>query len=436
MPSVTDGGPSPALWSLLEQVLRDWAVPGAAIAVVHGGDRVEARGFGVRDLRHPDGPVTPESLFHVASLSKTVVATTALRLVARGDLDLAGRLTAYLPDLPWTDPRTADITLTQVLSHTAGIGDSSDYAWHRPQRDDGALGRWAAEVAGWPLVQEPGHGFRYSNAGYALLGHLLSRVAGQPFETVVAEQVLQPLGMEHSAFEPPDGPGPLVTAPHVGLPPRVLDGAYPYTRQHAPNSSLHTSAAELGRWMTTHLTGGGALLPEELHAALWAPRAAVEDSAELDQAIGLGWFLGEHRGHATVGHPGSDPGFQCNLTLVPGLGIGVAVLVNCNTAPVFGLTRLVLDVLLGEEPVVPLPPVTVGLGEVLAESGVEAAVAHYEAAAAAEPVTVDLDSEGFVEAVWGAVELHRGDVVEDVLAVWRRVQPESAAEWSEENEGS
>lgn len=425
-----------ALWPLVDQVCRDWAVPGAAVVVVRDGAEVVTRGFGTRDPRATGhagaGVVTADTMFHLASISKTFVATAILRLVERGELDLHGRVTAYLPGLSWTDPRAADITLAHLLSHTSGIGDVTDYGWHAPQLDDDALRRFASEVAGWPLVQDPGVGFSYSNAAYEVLGHLLSTVSGQSFEEHLREHVLTPAGMEASTFRRAEVPPDLAAAPHLGLPPRVLEGAYPYTRQHAPSSTLHSSAAELGRWMIAHLSGFDrtGILSAELHAQMWEPLAEVPGWGDLSQQMCLGgWFRGTHRGHTVIGHAGEDPGFQCYLVLVPELGIGSAVLVNTNTAPVFGLSRLVLDVLLGHEPEVPLPPVTVDLGEVLATGGVDAAIAHFRAMEEVDPPSVDLDEEGFEAAVWGAIEMHRGELVQEVLEVWRTVQPESSLAW-------
>lgn len=122
--------------------------------------------------------------------------------------------------------------------------------------------------------------------------------------------------------------------------------------------------------------------------------------------------------------------FQTNLALLPDAGAGVVVLVNSNTAPVFGLTRAVLDVLLGREPQEPpLPPVTVPLVPVLESQGTAAAVDVFQRIAAAEPPTHDLDDEGFEESVWGAIELHRTAVARPLLQVWRQVRPDSSAAW-------
>lgn len=416
------------LWPFVGSVLDSWALPGVAVCAVHDGDRVTARGFGTRDLAAGD-PVTADTLFHLASISKSFVATAALQLVESGELDLDAGVTAYLPDLPWADPRAEEITLRHLLSHRSGLGDVHDYGWHEPELDDQALHRFAARVSAWPLEQPPGKRYAYSNAAYELLGHLVAVVGRQSFEGCLKQRVLDPVGMTTSTFLRADIPPGRGAGPHVGLPPQVVPGVYPYTRRHAPSSCLHSSAAELGRWMISQLAGGTGLMAPATHGLMWEPQVETGDD-EWHVQMALGWFRGTYGEHATVGHAGEDPGFQTNLVMVPDLGLGVAVLANCNTAPVFGLTRAVLDVLLGTEPAdPPLQPLTVRLAPVLAESGIPAAVDLYRRLAAADPRAVEVDEENFIEAVWGAIELHRTDLAWPVLEVWRQVQPESSEAW-------
>lgn len=412
------------LWPFVADVLGAWDVPGAAIGVVHDG-RVIARGFGSRD-RSTGEPVTDQTLFHLASISKSFVATAALQLVEAGRLELDGSITAQLPGLRWADPRAERITLRQLLAHTSGVADVSDYGWHEPELDDEALARFSARVTRWQLEHDPGAEFAYSNAAYEVVGHLVATTAGRSFETQLAELVLRPIGMTTSTFLRGEVPPELGALPHVGLPPRVVPGAYPYTRRHAPSSTLHSSAAELGRWMLAQLAHGQGLLARATHDAQWSEHGEV-GWGDWHEQTALGWFRGTYRGQLVVGHSGDDPGFQANLALLPEAGLGVAVLTNCNTAPVFGLTAAALDVLLGHEPpAAPLPPATVPLAAVLEEGGVPAALARHRELAAVQPPAHDLDEEGFEEAVWGAIELHRTELAWPVLELWLALRPDSA----------
>ncbi len=415
-------------WPFVERVRRAWGVPGIAVAVVTDGDQVHAQGFGSRDRRTGDR-VRPDTVFHLASVSKTVVATAAFRMAEAGLLDLDAPVADVLTDLTWADPRAARITPRQLLSHTSGLGDVSDYGWHEPQTDDEALARFAERVAGWQLTSDPGEKFAYSNAGYELVGHLLARVADAPFEAVMADQALCPAGMFASTFLPGNVPDRYAARGHVCPDARALDGIRPYTRQHAPSSSLHADANDLGLWMAVHLGQGAGVLEPATHEELWRPQVE-SDWGAFYQRMAHGWFHGSHRDRPTLAHSGEDPGFDSVLVLLPEEGLGVAVLVNANTAPIHGIAMGLLDVLLGEEPTDPVPPVALPVSAVLAEAGVAAAIEAYGGYAAEDPPGHDLSGAGFEAQVWGAIEMHRGDTVADVLEVWRTVQPDCSEAWA------
>jgi CubicO group peptidase (beta-lactamase class C family) len=254
-------------------------------------------------------------------------------------------------------------------------------------------------------------------------------VTGQSFEDRLRDDVLRPAGMTTSTFALSEVPRGLGALPHLGLPPRVVDGSYPFTRRHAPSSSLHSSATEMSRWVALHLADGPGLVTRRTRDLMWRPVAEVGWS-DWHQSVGLGWFSGTYRGHRCVGHSGEDPGFQANLALLPDLGVGVCVMADSNTAPVFGLTRAALDAVLGLRPdPPPPPPVAVPLAPVLEQSGVEAAVAAYGRLAATGPSTVDLVEDGFEDAVWGAIEMHRTDLVWPVIELWQAVRPDSSSTW-------
>ncbi|WP_134772560.1 serine hydrolase domain-containing protein [Ornithinimicrobium flavum] len=380
-------GPPPAsdapLSAYAQRVVDTWALPGMAIGVVRDGDRVATRSFGTRD-RRTGRPVTEDTLFHLASISKTFVATAVMQLVEGGQLELDRSVAAYLPGPAPSGARATSITVRQLLSHTSGLGDVSDYGWHEPELDDGALGRFAARVAGWTLERDPGADFAYSNAGYELLGHLVATVGGTTFEAHLKDRVLDPAGMTTSTFLRSDVPAGQAASPHLGLPPRGVEGAYPYTRRHAPSSTLHSSAAELSRWMVAHLAGGRGLMSPATHEVMWAPVAGT--GGDFQREMALGWFWGT----------------------------------------TFTLTKAALDVLLGEDLAdPPAPPVTVALAGALEESGVARAVELYRRLEA-EGAAYDLGEDGFADAVWGVIEMHRTDLAWPLLEVWATVQPDSA----------
>ncbi len=449
------------LWPLVETLLGSHDVAGLAVAVVRE-EGVVSRGFGVRDVG-TGASVTSETMFHLASVSKPFVATAIVSLATARDvdervLDLDAPIVAWVPEFTLADGRAEEVTARGLLSHSSGLPDVSEYRWHDPQLDDDALSEFARSLSGWRLKSEPGSAFSYSNAGFELLGLLLSRVTGTTFEDAVRQQVLAPLGMRDSTFLRSEVPAHLAASPHVGMPLSVPEGVYPYTRRHAPSSSLHSNLVEMCRWMVAHfepaeVTAGGsdgqwARLDAGLLELMWQPVMPVGDPP-WDEAMGLGWAVGSYRGHRTLSHSGADPGFGSRLVLVPERRTGVVVLANSNTMPTWAIVAAALDVALADPApsvisgVTPeklgegvaalralLPPVVGPVAETLARSGPDAAAAVFHRLAAAEPAEYDLDDDEFEKAVWGAIELHRTSLAWPLLRVWTALRPNSSAAWT------
>ena len=464
-PRCLSGSLEQGLWPLVESLLGSHDMAGLGVAVVRE-DEIVARGFGVRDVG-TGVPVTPETMFHLASVSKPFVATAIVSLATgpyAGEpaLDLDAPIVDWIPELTLADGRAGEVTARRLLSHSSGLPDVADYGWHDPQLGDDALSQFARSLSGWRLKSEPGSVFAYSNAGFELLGLLLSRVTGTTFENAVKQRVLTPLGMENSTFLRGEVPAHLAASPHVGMPLKVPENAYPYSRRHAPSSTLHSNLVEMCRWMVAHFQPSGVHAPADvvdpegqwarLDAAMldlmWQPVVPVEGSPWEDGAA-LGWSVGSYRGHRTVSHSGADPGFGSKMVLVPERRVGVVLLANCNTVPTGPLGRAALDIALANGPVPEvrraapeeleeglaelralLPPVVGPVARTLTTSGPDAARAAYQRLAAQDPAELDLDDDGFIDAVWGAIELHRTSMVWPLLRLWTAVRPESSAAWT------
>jgi CubicO group peptidase (beta-lactamase class C family) len=250
------------------------------------------------------------------------------------------------------------------LSHSSGLPDVADYGWHDPQLGDDALSEFARSLSGWRLQAEPGSSFSYSNAGFELLGLLLSRATGTTFENAVRQQVLAPLGMREQHLPAREVPGHLAASPHVGMPLSVPEGAYPYTRRHAPSSTLHSNLVEMCRWMVAHFepaeAGAGDFdeqwvrLDAGLLDLMWQPVVPV-GHPPWEEAAALGWAVGSYRGHRTLSHSGADPGFGSKLVLVPERRTGVVVLANSNTVPTSAIAAAALDIALADVPLSEAP---------------------------------------------------------------------------------
>jgi CubicO group peptidase (beta-lactamase class C family) len=401
-------------------------------------------------------------MFHLASVSKPFVATAVVSLATDRDagepaLDLDAPIIEWVPEFTLADGRADKITARQLLSHSSGLPDVAEYGWHDPQLGDDALSEFARSLSDWRLQAQPGSTFSYSNAGFELLGLLLSRATGMTFENAVRQQVLTPLGMRHSTFLRAEVPAHLAASPHVGMPLSVPERAYPYTRRHAPSSTLHSNLVEMCRWVMAHLEPADAaaegcdMQPVRLDAGLlelmWQPMVPI-GHPPWEDAAALGWAVGSYRGHRTLSHSGADPGFGSKLVLVPERRTGVVVLANSNTVPTSAIAAAALDIVLADvrlpvrsgvryenvgEAVAALrtllPPVVGPVAKTLTTSGPDAAKAAFHRLSAAEPAEFDIDDEGFSDAVWGAIELHRTSLVWPLLRVWTEVRPDSSAAW-------
>lgn len=332
---------------ILQQTMRDKAIPGAAIAVVKDGAAAYVKAFGVKSLDTGE-PCTVDSLFHMASVTKTFVATAIAQLWEQGKIDLEAPVVQYLPYFTLDDPRYAQITIGQMLNHTSGMPDVINYEWNRPAYDDGALEAYVRSLANRKLIAAPGSRQKYSNIAFEALGDVIAKVSGMTFEDYVEQHILKPLGMQNSTLMKPKADPAKLTTPHVRRRETVtVSKVFPYNRKHAPSSTLLSSAADMSRWILVNLNRGEIdgvhILQDATYDKLWRSKDPAFPG------IGLSWFLGEHRGQKTVSHGGGDLGFSCYLLLLPEKALGVVVATNFEDAPALKLVLAAVDILLDSE---------------------------------------------------------------------------------------
>jgi CubicO group peptidase (beta-lactamase class C family) len=291
-------------------------------------------------------PVTPSTLFHMASVTKPFVATAVMQLVEEGKVHLDSLVTRYLSYFRMRDPRSPVITVRQVLTHTAGLPDVTDYGWGAPEYDDGALERYLRGLADSGLIAPPGDRWAYSNIGFEVLAGLVATVSGRPFEDYVRERILRPLGMSKSTLLMTDLDSTLLAWGHEADSTGTFrpTAAYPYNRRHAGSSTLHSNVDDMLRWAMANLRRGildsARILDSASYDRLWevqrditpelrarAQRASIE--LPYDRfAIGLSWFLATRRGRRLVTHGGGDLGFRSDLLLDPDGRAAVVVMTN------------------------------------------------------------------------------------------------------------
>jgi CubicO group peptidase (beta-lactamase class C family) len=373
---------------ILDQAVKDHDIPGFAMAVVADGRIVYTVTRGVRSLAGAE-PITERSLFHMASVTKPFVATSVMQLVEAGQVDLDQPVQRYVPYFRLKDPRAASITVRQMLSHTSGMPDVTDYEWEKAVADDGALERYVRSLTDRELIAAPGERFQYSNMAYEVLGDLVAKVSGESFEGYVKAHILSPLGMKDSTLLRSEADPKLTTSAHV-LGDRmavVVSPVYPYNRMHAPSSTLHSNVVDMSRWALANLRhgelDGQRILKASTYDVMWKP------TGDDQRPVAISWFLGQRSGHRTVSHGGGDTGYRSHLLLLPDDGVAVVMMLNSDALPGGEIRDAATDVVLGVPPQRIRKPLGRALGRTLLDRGVAAAVQQYRELKAAAPDEYD-----------------------------------------------
>jgi CubicO group peptidase (beta-lactamase class C family) len=320
------------LESLITRVMREEKIPGCAIGIVEDGRLVYSRGFGLMKVGDPGRPVTPKTLFHMASITKPFVATAVMQLVERGKLDLNAPVSRYLRYFRLRDPRYKDITVRQMVTHTSGMPDVENYDWDKPEYDDGALERYVRSLGDKTLLWEPGDQFRYSNMAFEVLGDLVAKVSGMSFEDYLETSILKPVGMHSSTLLYTNAkPADLATGHTITKGVVSPVARYPYNRAHTPSSNLHSNVEDMARWMIVNLNRGELdgqhILKSSTYELLWKPAAQVPDQP---RHVAISWFLADINGEQFVGHGGSDDGFRTDIAFSTSRKIGVVMMFNSD----------------------------------------------------------------------------------------------------------
>ncbi len=325
----------PELTSILEAARLDDGVVGFAIALIDDGELIYAQGFGETELGTGTS-VTPNHIFHWASVSKPLVATAIMQLSERGALDLDGALVDILPDYRITNPRQRDITIRQILMHTSGIPDVENYNWDRPEFDDETLARWALTESPRELLFDPGTERKYSNVGYEILGAVIERVSNLTFEDYMRVNIFEPLKMKNATFVYPDTDKNLRTVGHAGVKgEKHKFEHYPYNRRHGPSSTLNTSVVSFAPFAQALLAAGSFgdahILETKTLTDMWAPRWTIDE--ENAESGAMGWIVEERPGRTRmIRHFGWDDGFRSALLIFPDTGQALLFVTNDEDA--------------------------------------------------------------------------------------------------------
>jgi CubicO group peptidase (beta-lactamase class C family) len=321
-------------------------IPGLSVGIFFQNEMIYGKGFGVTDLSKKT-PMTTEAVFHMASISKIFTATAVMQLAEKGLVSIDLPILRYLPELriPSHELYLKDITIRQMLSHTAGLPDCEDYEWDQPRVDEGALSDYVLSLKNLQLIATPGSSFIYSNIAYEMLGYLIEVITGGTFEDYCKKNIFKPAGMKLTDFRKNSVDETKLVQPHIkNSANHVLTSpVFPYNRAHAPSSTLYSNVQELGIFTglmmnTLKGTAHSILQPVTLNQML-TPQASIKK----DEQIGLGWFISEYHGIRFYGHEGHDIGFRTTFAMIPDESLSLIVLANLETASTRKIMRLLFD---------------------------------------------------------------------------------------------
>ncbi|TAN02586.1 MAG: serine hydrolase [Rhodanobacteraceae bacterium] len=330
----------------VQQVMRDWHVPGLAIAVVKDGKVVLARGYGVRELGKP-GKVDADTLFDIASNSKAFTAAALSTLVASGKLKWDTPVVDELPHFELQSPYvTQNLTLRDLLTHRSGYCDPGA-AWYTS--DD-------ADIIQRMRWQKPDYAFRttfcYNNVQYLMASRFIPAVTGQSWNAYVAAHLFQPLGMTRTVTSN----AALDASTDVAAPHGMVDGKPAAIHRYWPHNmdifaavgGIWSSANDMSHWLQMLLADGRydgktVLDPKTVHA-METPQMLIQPGNDVGDEIrawmpgahfytyGLGLFVQDEHGHTMIWHAGDIDGMASAVVLVPDANLGMVVLTNMNQA--------------------------------------------------------------------------------------------------------
>jgi CubicO group peptidase (beta-lactamase class C family) len=339
----------------IQDVSRQFNVPGIAVAVIKDQRIVYESGFGLRNLESKR-PVDRHTKFCIASITKSVTATALEMLADRGRLKMTDRVIDHLPWFRMSDPYvTRELRVRDLLAHRSGLGPHAGDLLFVPETT--YSNREVAErLAELPLASGFRDGFSYENAMFAVASLVVEQASAENYADFVRNQIFAPLRMSDA----------VINASHFGIADNyatayqpgndaLLDAIPAMAWENNPGAAgIYASIDDMAKWTKMQLGAAPHLLSEAAQRRMWSMLVPIEidppPTPELTAAqpnflgYGEGWYLSDYRGHRTVWHGGEFPGTVSLLTLLPESHLGIVVLTNQETDnPLYAITLYIID---------------------------------------------------------------------------------------------
>ena len=341
--------------SLAQSLVAGQKVPGLAMAIVHKGRVISARGYGITDLSAAE-PVDAHTVFRLASLSKAFAGTLTGMLVNDGSLRWDNKVTQYVPSFRLSDPvATQSVTVANVVSQSVGLPRNTldrDLESYVPYQT------LAQRLSTVPLSCQPGTCYGYQNVAFSLIGDVVFAATGQFYGQEVQRRILKPLGMDDASV----GMEGLLSSPRWARPHVHGRGGWvpvmPKTTyyQVLPAAGVNASASDMAQWLIAQTGYRPDVLPDSLLATLHRPvvdtpgemRASAWRRERLSSAgYGIGWRVYNYAGNTMVFHGGAVQGYRGAVAMLPDRDFGVALMWNSESSLPSALVPTILDRALG-----------------------------------------------------------------------------------------
>lgn len=350
-----------AVDAIVERALQFWHVPGVAVAIVRGDEVIYLRGHGVRSTED-NAPVTPDTLFPIASCTKSFTTTAMAMLVDEGKMDWDDPPRKYVPYFHLSDPLVDDaVTLRDLVTHRTGLRDHHMLWYRSPWTQEEIIRR----VGRLPLDKPFRTTFQYQSTMFTVAGFAVAKASATTWADFVQKRLLDPLDMKATRFttkaiaEIADKAGPhRLDADKKPQPIELYPMEVP-----EPAGSIQSNARDLSKWLRFHLNNkivdGKPLVSarnlETTHTPQIVQRIDADDRLMFPEthqmSYGMGWVIQDHFGHRLLQHAGAIDGFRCHFTLVPQARLGIVLLCNLHQSRMnIALSNRLLQMLLDLPP--------------------------------------------------------------------------------------
>ena len=323
--------------------MEDHKVPGATVAIVSRDEVLLLKGYGYADTGTRERVDPEKHLFRIASITKTFTATAIMQLLEQGKLSLDEDIRTYLGEID-VDDHLGTITITDLLTHSAGFEDRFLGYYGAPPPDEGDSAKARFDAIAQYQVRPPGEAISYSNYSFALLGEIVTRVSGEDFADYIRDHILLPLGMNSSDLRLKTTQGKSDIPWLAALQQREArshywkDGwhyaaTYPASRVTVhPEGSMSATSADMARYMQMHLNQGQRKGVEILQQDTWTRMSQpLFANSPLTDANAHGFWTNRYSGFDVRQHGGSINDFKSIMALLPELGLGFFVSTNSDS---------------------------------------------------------------------------------------------------------